>query len=414
MDEQGELPVDAFLQKPVGPALLYHSLLQALRPPQSQAEGADTSLRYRLPRAGSGADMARLDGARILLAEDNANNREVALDFLAAARMQVDVAFNGVEAVRMAQAGDYDLVLMDIQMPEMDGLDATRAIRLDPRLRTLPVVAMTAHALPSDRALSRQAGMNDHVTKPIDPGLLFCTLVKWIDPARLIGRPLPPPPAPEHAAARLPDAPAAALPPVPGIDWRIALDNVDGQHARLQKRAGSFVREYAQTPQQLRDALDGGDLPRLQSLAHNLKSSAAYVGAFALVNSAGRLELSLRDGQLARVGADSAALVAAAETVLAGLARVAANIAPGQIEPGALGAVIARLERHLRSDDARAEDALGQLDALLAGRAGGELAAALGALRRAVNDIEYGAALAPLATVAALCAQPDHRLEENT
>ncbi len=193
--EEGELPVDAFLHKPVGPALLYHSLLQVLHP---QLGPNDTMENY-LPAM---ADLPRLDGARILLAEDNANNREVALDFMAAARMQVDVAFNGLEAVRMAREGDYDLVLMDIQMPEMDGLTATREIRQDPRLRELPVVAMTAHALASDRALSRLAGMNDHVTKPIDPDLLFCTLLKWIDPARLEGRPLPP-------ASRAPAPPAS-------------------------------------------------------------------------------------------------------------------------------------------------------------------------------------------------------------
>ncbi|RZA33755.1 MAG: hybrid sensor histidine kinase/response regulator, partial [Lysobacteraceae bacterium] len=209
MEEQGELPVDAFLHKPVGPALLADSLLQVLHPDAGAGPGQG-----RIPVM---AELPRLDGARILLAEDNANNREVALDFMASARMQVDVAFNGVEAVRMASAGDYDLVLMDIQMPEMDGLTATREIRAHARLRELPIVAMTAHALPSDRALSRLAGMNDHVTKPIDPDLLFCTLLKWIDPARLGGRPLPPP----SAVAPAPFSPAdPALPALPGIDWR--------------------------------------------------------------------------------------------------------------------------------------------------------------------------------------------------
>ncbi len=186
LEEEGDLPVDAFLHKPVGPALLYHSMLQVLHP-QAGAAGEV----HELPGLAFMADLPRLDGARILLAEDNANNREVALDFMAAARMQVDVAFNGLEAVRMAREGDYDLVLMDIQMPELDGLGAARAIRQESRLRPLPIVAMTAHAMASDRALSRLAGMNDHVTKPIDPDLLFCTLLKWIDPARLRGRATP-------------------------------------------------------------------------------------------------------------------------------------------------------------------------------------------------------------------------------
>ncbi|MGI4718028.1 MAG: response regulator [Janthinobacterium lividum] len=417
MAEQGELPVDAFLHKPVGPALLYHSL-QALQPERAETAGAPADPAC-LAHLATPAGLPRLDGARILLAEDNANNREVALDFMAAARMQVDVASNGAQALSMVLSGDYDLVLMDIQMPEMDGLDATRAIRSDPRLRNLPIVAMTAHALPSDRALSRQAGMNDHVTKPIDPDLLFCTLLKWIDPARLQGRVLPALPAvdasppalpPSAASPAAPDAlpPLPPLPAVPGIDWRVALDNVDGQRGRLQKRAGSFVREYAAAPRRLRDALDAGDHARMQTLAHNLKSSAAYVGAFELAGAAARLEQSLREGQLERVGVDAAALAAAAEPVLAGLARVAANATPGQAAPGTLaaaGTILARLEHHLRSDDARAEDDLAQLEALLAGSPEATLAA-LNAVRRAVAEVEYGAGLAPLAQLATLAAGP--------
>ena len=388
LEEEGELPVDAFLHKPVGPALLYHSLLQVLQP-QAGAAGE----LHALPGFAFMADLPRLDGARILLAEDNANNREVALDFMAAARMQVDVAFNGVEAVRMAREGDYDLVLMDIQMPELDGLGAARAIRAEPRLRALPIVAMTAHAMPSDRALSRQAGMNDHVTKPIDPDLLFCTLLKWIDPARLRGRATPAP-ARERAA---PPAEARPLPAAPGIDWRRALDNVDGQRLRLEKRAGSFVREYGSAPYLLRDALNGGDHALLQSLAHNLKSSAAYVGALELSGAAGRLEHDLRAGRYDQVGVQVPSLVAAAELVLAGLADLAAAALPPAPDPQALAAVVRRLDACLRADDARAEDALAELEVLLAGSAH---AAGLEPVRRAVGDIEYAAALAPLAALA--------------
>jgi two-component system sensor histidine kinase/response regulator len=327
---------------------------------------------------------------------------------MAAARMQVDVAFNGVEAVRMAREGDYDLVLMDIQMPELDGLGATREIRSDPRLRKLPVVAMTAHALASDRAVSRLAGMNDHVTKPIDPDLLFCTLLKWIDPARLAGRTVPPAarPAPAGTApsAGAIDAAVGALPALPGIDWRLALESVDGNRARLQKRAASFVREYAPAPGILREALAVGDYPCLQTLAHNLKSSAAYVGAVELAGVASRLEQKLRGGQFDTIGVEVPALVAAAETVLAGLARMTADGMPGPADAGApegaLADVLARLGAYLRSDDARTEDALAQLESLLAaGAHSGKLDAPLAALRRAVADLEYAAALAPLAAM---------------
>ncbi|MBQ5964751.1 hybrid sensor histidine kinase/response regulator [Massilia sp. ZL223] len=389
LQQEGELPLDGFLHKPVGPALLYHSLLQVLHP---STDAAALSAPAALPGMPALPDIPRLDGARILLAEDNANNREVALDFMAAARMSVDVAFDGVQAVRMAEEGDYDLVLMDIQMPELDGLSAAREIRRNPRLAELPIVAMTAHALPSDRARSLAAGMNDHVTKPIDPDLLFCTLLKWIDPARLQGRTLPP--AAAHPAV---SEPVGALPPVPGIDWRQALDNVSGQRSRLEKRAGSFVREYAGAPRILREALSGGDHARLQSLAHNLKSSGAYVGAFELSAAANRLEQDLRAGQFERLAVQVPALVASAETVLAGLAQLAAAALPRQADPHAVAQVIQRLQSYLADDDARAEDALSELESLLAGTTH---AGALAPVRRAVEDIEYGAALAPLGALA--------------
>jgi two-component system sensor histidine kinase/response regulator len=342
------------------------------------------------------ADLPRLDGARILLAEDNANNREVALDFMAAARMQVDIAVNGVEAVRMVQGGDYDLVLMDVQMPELDGLGAARAIRAsgNPALVALPIVAMTAHAMASDRALSQQAGMNDHVTKPIDPDLLFFTLLKWIDPARLVGRALPV----VDQFATAPSVLASALPTAPGIDWRVALGNVGGQRNRLEKRAGSFVREYGAAPAVLRDALHTGDHARLQSMAHNLKSSAAYVGALAMSAAASRLEHDLRAGQHERLGSQVPALIAAADAALAGLGLLAEKALPRAIDPDTLASVIAQLRAFLHADDARAEDAFGELDTLLAG-AGVE--AALAPVRQAIAEIEYDAALAPLAGLAA-------------
>jgi CheY-like chemotaxis protein len=391
LEREGELPVEAFLHKPVGPALLYHSLLQVLDPQPGTLDAAAMTV-------PSMADLPRLDGARILLAEDNANNREVALDFMAAARMQVDVAFNGMQAVRMAREGDYDLVLMDIQMPELDGLGAAREIRRDARLRTLPIVAMTAHALPSDRVKSLDAGMNDHVTKPIDPDLLFCSLLKWIDPARLVGRARPPARSREPAPDAAGSAGLPALPAVPGLDWRQALDKVDGQRSRLEKRASSFVREYADAPRILREALGGGDHPRLQSLAHNLKSSAAYVGAFELSAAAHRLEQDLRNGQSERLAAQVPGLVSAAETVLAALACLAEAAQPRQAGPASVPQLLARLQEHLQADDARAEDALSELDTLLAG---GSHGAILAELRRAIRDLEYEAALAPLARLAA-------------
>ncbi|QGZ42949.1 response regulator [Pseudoduganella flava] len=386
LQKAGQVPLSGFLTKPVGPALLYHSLLQVLRP----------ELAGSPPLSAGGTrrhDLARLDGARILLVDDNANNREVALDFLAAARMQVDVAVSGAEAVRMAQQGDYDLVLMDIQMHEMDGLTATRRIRAMPALARLPVIAMTAHAMAGDREKSLAAGMNDHVSKPIDPDMLFAALLKWIDPARLAGRPIP---AASAAASGAEQAGGDAWPVLPGVDWHAALASVDGQHARLKKRLSGFQREYAAAPDVLRDALAAGNHGAMQTLAHNLKSSAAYIGATRVAQLAGAVEEELRDGRAAQLAVLVPELTALLAALLAGLVPlVTAPVraaADADVQP-----LLRALAGALRDDDARAEDLLRELQAQ---PAVAPHEAIVAEIARAVADIEYDAALAPLAQLA--------------
>ncbi|QJE03425.1 response regulator [Massilia forsythiae] len=405
--QEGDLPLDAFLTKPVGPALLYHSLVQVLRPELAPADAAATV-------AGAPLDLARLDGARILLVDDNANNREVALDFMAAARMHVDVATGGEEAVAMVREHDYDLVLMDIQMHEVDGYSATRRIRALPQRAGLPVIAMTAHAMAGDRERSLEAGMNDHVDKPIDPDLLFRALLGWIDPARLAGRSVPPralDPAISAGAHAAHAALPAELPTVHGLDWARALASAGGEPVRLRRRIAGFLQEYQPAPQAMRDALAGGGYVPLQSLAHNLKSGATYIGAAPLAALAGALEQELRAGRHERVPLLAPDLIVALETVLGGLARIAppaaagAGAAPAAAASGAdIAALLARLETFLRDDDARAEDALDALQAALqgmpqAGQDASERIALLAPLRQAVDDIEYDAALAHLAAL---------------
>jgi len=393
LSQEGELPLDAFLTKPVGPALLYHSLVQVLRPELAADSGS------AMAPPAQAHELARLDGARILLVDDNANNREVALDFLAAARMQVDVATGGLEAVAMAAQGDYDLVLMDIQMHELDGLSATRRIRALPQCAGVPVIAMTAHAMAGDRDKSLAAGMNDHVVKPIDPDLLFRTLFRWIDPARLAGRSVPQAvvPAEDHGAAH-----GHGLAPVHGIDWQRALASAGGQPARLHKRIAGFVQEYRDAPQAMRDALAGGSYAPLASLAHNLKSAAAYIGAAPLAALAGSLESELRAGTHARVPLLVPDLILALEGVLAGLARVTVPAVPPSAAPaGAAGAanlsmLTTDLAAWLRHGDARADDALAALQLALPQPAHATL---LASLAQAIGDLEYDAAQAHLSTL---------------
>ena len=396
LDQEGRLPVEGFLTKPVGPALLHHSLLQVLQAGVAPGAGADTTLlpaaqprRYDQPGKGLAPhDLAPLGGARILLVDDNANNREVARDFLATARVHVDCAVSGRDAITMVQAGDYDLVLMDIQMHDMDGLSATRRIRAL-GYDALPIVAMTAHAMNGDREKSLDAGMNDHITKPIDPALLFAALLKWIDPARLAGRPLPAAlQAPVRARRR-----ATPLPEIAGINWTIALDSAAGQHARLVKRIRSFTAEYGNGAAQVEAALAAHRLDQLEGMAHNLKSNAAYLGAEALASVASTLEHELRAGRTAHAGELAGDLVAALGTVLAGLARVLAQLEARPLDRAHVARLLQQLAGLLQTDDARTEDVLAELETILAG---GMHEDSLAAIARAVDEIEYHAALTPL------------------
>jgi CheY-like chemotaxis protein len=147
------------------------------------------------PRAHLRRDHA---GARVLLVEDNAVNRELAVDLLEDVGLAVEVAEDGAQAVRKAREGAYALILMDMQMPEMDGLDATRAIRALPACGQVPIIALTANAFSEDRAACEQAGMSDFLVKPVSPRALWAAVGKWLGPL---------------TAAAAPGAPAAAARP---------------------------------------------------------------------------------------------------------------------------------------------------------------------------------------------------------
>ena len=202
--------LEAVLVKPVSPSLLFDTTIRALvgeARPAPEAAGEAPS-----PRAD--ASLGRLRGARVLLVEDNELNQQVALELLGAAEVAVDLATNGEEAVRRVQESPYGLVLMDLQMPVMDGFEATRRIRALPGFEKLPILAMTANAMAGDRERSLAAGMNDHVTKPIDPDALFEALLQWL-PEGPPASPGPPPPAPLGRCR-----PAAPRPRAGAPAWR--------------------------------------------------------------------------------------------------------------------------------------------------------------------------------------------------
>ena len=226
-----------------------------------------------------------LRGKRILVAEDQAVNQLLMREVLTRAGAVVTLAATGSEAVAAVASGDrFDAVLMDIQMPEMDGREATRRIRALPGMDKLPIIAMTAHVLAEEQELCVAAGMNAHLGKPVQVNRLYATLLKFFEPVaegeRHEGQPTCPLPRPL----------AEALPDLPGIDLVAALDNLDGDLILLARLLQTFVTDKRDCCASLRTALAAGDWQVGERLAHGIKGVASYLAANGLHRAAERLE----------------------------------------------------------------------------------------------------------------------------
>jgi signal transduction histidine kinase/DNA-binding response OmpR family regulator/HPt (histidine-containing phosphotransfer) domain-containing protein len=340
------------LIKPVTPSMLFDSVVQVLTDVRGSAHE---------PRATSPEiDLSSINGARVLLVEDNELNREVAIGLLEDAQLSIDQAENGAVAVQQVSKTDYDLVLMDMQMPVMDGITATKAIRSNPRFASLPIIAMTANAMDRDREMCLAAGMNGHLAKPIDPDKLFGALLQWIRPRGASASPSGSSSAPS-ASVSLPSAPSSDL-VIPGIDVATALKRTGGNRKRYESLLQRFADSQSHALDDMRAALAGNDSPTAQRIAHSLKGASANLGANALAEVAAAAEAAIDSDQ--SIGTALESLSCSLDLTIAAIrAAIPTDSAPTSTpspaaDPSTIAQPLSQLKKLLEADDGEASDFL--------------------------------------------------------
>ena len=381
--------IEGYLQKPVSPSMLYDTLMDlfGIGGPQTLATEASSK----------DANSHDARGIRILLVEDNEVNQQVAREILESAGASVKIANHGREALEILtgeQPPPFDVVFMDLQMPEMDGITATKLLRAKPEFRELLIIAMTADVMPEAVQRCLEAGMNDHVGKPIDPEALFATLSRWTKSATVA----------EMTAKRAQTYDEVNLPEIEGVDVAGGLLRVAGNKRLFRDLLAQFAAQRGSAGTQIASALESGDRGLAERLAHSAKGAAGNIGINATFQLAGKLESAIRESR-----ADAQVLL---KEFTSELNRQAQTIqqalqteAPvqsraesvGKIEAAEALALIAQLRALLQASDADAIAAYASLKNRLRGSAG---ATSIEALGSAIGIFDFDAALLRLDEIA--------------
>src|SRR5437588_10805461 len=362
--------------------------------------------------ATDGEQAMRVRGARILLTEDNDINQQIAIELLESTGATVMVANNGREAVEILSNGpqppQFDVVLMDLQMPEMDGYQATAKLRSDARYAALPIIAMTAHATTEERQRCLASGMNDPISKPIDPSALFETVARYYRSAQGMSASVPvmaKTPDPVVKTAGIPMMESRAdnmeIPTVEGLDSAEGLLRVAGNRKLYLKLLRQFSVQQSDAPVQITELLKAGDRPAAERTAHTVKGVAANLGVKTLQLAAGELEKAIHDG------ADAARLEALRKqfatvlTPFVGRLRAALGEEPVSpaapkamvVDPAQLQLVVEQMTRHLAEFDSAACDCLEANRGMFASLFSAE---EFGKFEQQVQGYAFGEALAQL------------------
>jgi two-component system sensor histidine kinase/response regulator len=338
LQRQAELAgAQRVLQKPLHPSVLLEMVTELVG---GEGDLSDSK------RFVSRVKPKHLNGISVLLVEDNVLNQEVAAAFLEDWGCKVSLAGDGAQALHLVQENSYDLVLMDMQMPLMDGLEATRAIRVVERLAHLPIVAMTANAMPRDRERCLEAGMNEHISKPIDSDRLLKVILQMVSRA----------PLPEDEPQAIP-LPRPRI-EIEGIDTDSGMKRVVHNADLYQSMLRRFVEHAAEFAVESEKAHHQQDWPTLERLAHTLKSTALLIGAGEVSHVAVSLEAAIHE----QAGADQIAelTISARHAVDKAAAAIRAwldqhRVGAVEIDPhGGGGAqLVQELREYLLHDDAR-------------------------------------------------------------